>query len=1176
MKKKYRTSLVLGWIAFLSGILLTLLAVDLSRGMCKVPPEIAVPLLTMASLTAEAPSSYALGVFLIMLGFVIFLTRRNKRATMFFSVPYLVLCYLTLYAFYHLDPANPFQIPYLSFFPVEKRTLVFVLFILELFLYLAVVIAFRPVDAQIRARTERKLRAAEKKAADKKAAEEAKEQRQQLLLEQELARQRAEMTLEKERLEQEALRQRLKGKDSDAEGDAGEGEEEPEKPAEPERKLSRKEAKAMKKEQLRLMKETEKKEKKAAKEESPEEEPEGQPFPQKEEIAFPDADEKTAEWPEPEKEEKALPKSEEKAPVKDISWPDIDEKPALRQEKAGKERKARLDMEEKPKKAEKPVKEKKRRGKKAAPPALEEPEEPAPKRAKADPRARYEYSSAEPVDPYKPIQFPDFVEIPEFQTINPNAVGRATGSYAPEQLEEDLETDIFSQVKADTERQAAPAEPAAPKKYSYSGQTSFSKGGIVEATLESMSQAKAAPAEPVKRNPIIGYEPKKQKEPSKAPAVPSNLSPEHPRYKMFESLKEQPQGVSHFPAKSFKAEAPAKKETYGSTYVKEMLRDIEENKAAVPETPSAQVKGAPARRAAVPRKESAVETAAHAAPQAEPEPLRPSSARIAPEPESAAAVSESVESVFVKPQRRPVPEPEVPSRFEDGEEPALTDSDFLLSVGIGGLQSNMQGFASINERNRARYSSPSETFLDDYPSVSTELDEETRAQGETIVNALADFNTEVTLTGIVKGPTVTMYEFKLKDGTPVSKVTSRHDEISYYLGGQHIRILAPIAGKQAVGVEVPNKKRAVIGFKDMLSEYKADPAFKKLKVPMILGRTITGEPKIIDVAKMPHMLIAGTTGSGKSVCINTFICTILYTRSPKEVRLMMVDPKFVELSMYNGIPHLLTPVITDAKKTVKALNWLVDEMERRYQMLSRFGVRNIEGLNNKIVTEKIPCEKLPYIVLIMDEFADLMTVAKNDIETSVSRLTAKARAAGIHLILATQRPSADVITGTIKNNIAGRIAFAVSSNMNSRIILDEGGAESLLGRGDMLLLDPNTIGLTRIQGAFLSDEEVDAIVRYETRNNTTDYLKDELFEDAPEEGGEDEENEAPPDEDSDEALYERAKEICYERGTASASYLQRRMKIGYNRAARLIEMMEDEGIVGPPQGSKPREIIKFK
>ena len=343
---------------------------------------------------------------------------------------------------------------------------------------------------------------------------------------------------------------------------------------------------------------------------------------------------------------------------------------------------------------------------------------------------------------------------------------------------------------------------------------------------------------------------------------------------------------------------------------------------------------------------------------------------------------------------------------------------------------------------------------------------------------------------------------------------------------------------------------------------------------MILGRDIQGEPKVLDVSKCPHLLIAGTTGSGKSVCINGLIASILYTKSPKDVRLIMVDPKVVELNVYNGIPHLLTPVITEPKRVLKMLNWLVEEMDRRYNVFSQAGVRNIENFNSRIHEFGYATEKMPYIVLIMDEFADLMTVIGKDIEDYIRRIMAKARAAGIHVVMATQRPSSEVVTGTIKNNIPTRIAFAASSGMNSRIVLDEMGAENLLGKGDMLLSTQSSPGLVRIQGAFLSEDEVDQIVRHVKKQGEPDYLDEAIFEDEPEP------DDSPISEESlegsDADLYERAKQICFERKGASASYLQRRLSIGYNRAARLVEQMEDEGIVGPANGSKPREILRYE
>ena len=758
-------------------------------------------------------------------------------------------------------------------------------------------------------------------------------------------------------------------------------------------------------------------------------------------------------------------------------------------------------------------------------------------------------------DPNKPVEFPDIAELPELRTIRSDAVSSASvldmeddtpaseASSDVQSVRRNIDTDVFSEVKKEIERTEAEDEPEEEERihFDFKHPKPFARGGMLEATLENMMKDQEPIEKPKK--PIIGFDDgkKDQKEKrSSSSFAPSTLSPEHPRYRMFESLTRSP-NVSHFPSKAFVAE--------------EGEEDI---------TPSAS-----SPEPAVQPKAVAEEASAPAF-----SPDKPEIHKTEPEPEEKDMAPEKMASFdpFTAPPKKKAPVPEE----KDEEEPPKQENELMLSVGIGNLRSNEYGYGSIAQRARQKYSFPSDSILYDYPGISTEIDDETRATGDTIVRTLAEFNVEVELDNIVKGPTVTMYELRLHEGTLVSKVTSKYNELSLNLGGVHIRILAPVPGKQVVGIEVPNKKRAVVGFKDMLKEYKKNPDSSKLSVPMILGRTITGSPQIIDVAKMPHMLIAGTTGSGKSVCINTFICTVLYTRSPKEVRFIMIDPKVVELSIYNGIPHLLTPVITEPKKVVKALKWLCDEMDRRYNMLSRFGVRNIKGLNDKIQNEKLPAEKLPYIVLIMDEFADIMTSSVGkDVDTFVARLTAKARAAGIHLVLATQRPSADVITGTIKSNFPARIAFAVSSGLNSRIILDEQGAENLLGKGDMIFMDPAQLGNKRIQGAFLSDEEVDGISSASKRNGEPDYLTDDIFEDEPEPSEEASDGGSFSDEDSDEVLYEEAKRICYERKTASASYLQRRMRIGYNRAARLIEMMEDDGIVGPPNGSKPREIIDY-
>ena len=786
------------------------------------------------------------------------------------------------------------------------------------------------------------------------------------------------------------------------------------------------------------------------------------------------------------------------------------------------------------------------------------------------------------VDPSEPVSFPDIASIPSFRTID-----------LVSDLEEEAESDailpdptpvaeeppkqhdtvVFSQIKDEMERTGKEEKGSLRKSHDFTKPMSFNKGGMLEATLESLLSSSSAP--PVEKGPIIGYDDKKKdKEKDRKPSssiAPSGLSPDHPRYKLFEALAEKP-NVSHFPSKGFVPEENPDEDLsgYGSVFVSEAKPRPEKRRVSPAETP---VEEAPK---PVRKKPEPVPEEVH---EDEDDEAVASAVEVFEDKSEPVRKPQPIDPFSTPLKKKPQPQKEEASLLpeEEEREDITQENELLLSVGIGGLQSNELGFAGISKRSKKRYTAPSADFLVDYPEVSTTVDEYTREQGEIIVDTLRQFHTEVSLDNIVKGPTVTMYELKLKEGTPVSRVRSRYDEISYNLGGVSIRILAPVPGKQAVGIEVPNSKRAVIGFKDMLHAMKKDPDAKKLRVPMILGRTITGKPTIIDVAKMPHMLIAGTTGSGKSVCINTFVCTVLYTRAPQDVRFMMVDPKVVELSVYNGIPHLLTPVITDAKKVVRALAWLCDEMERRYKMLSKFGVRNIDGFNAKIINENIPAERMPYIVLIMDEFADLMTTVGKDIENYVARLAAKARAAGIHLVLATQRPSADVITGTIKNNFPARIAFAVSSATNSRIILDEGGAESLLGRGDMLFMNPSAMGFERIQGAFLSDEEVDSIASFEKRNCTPDYLAEDIFEEpeaASDGGGDDDADYS--DEDSDEVLYERAKEIVYERKMASASFLQRRMKIGYNRAARLIEMMEDNGIIGPANGSKPREILKYE
>ena len=781
-----------------------------------------------------------------------------------------------------------------------------------------------------------------------------------------------------------------------------------------------------------------------------------------------------------------------------------------------------------------------------------------------------EYVPPRHIDPSERVDVPEVGELPHMKKLRtPEDIPqnhRAAARRPEPEFEMPPESDVFSQLKDELERREEPKEEVHPH-YDPDNASTYSKGGMIEATLETMIEINNEQKEgrgSVSRNssPIIGFDDRREEKKERrnnSSFAPSNLSPDHPRYKLFESLAHQ-KGVSSFPSKTFEAEVPdAEPDAFASTRIKE----DPEPERKVPGLSGFMRNAAPS------------DSDPQAPDRIVPQPVRaPLQQPEAEEDPFEAVQREEAEKKALRQAAMKAADESAEAESEGSDMPKQ-ENELMYSVGIGGLQSNDLGYAGISARSRKKYIAPPANILVDRPKTSSEIDDFTRQQAAVILDTFSDFHVNVTLDEIIKGPTVTMYTFKLGEGVMVQKVTQRENELSYNLGGVRIRILAPVPGRQAVGIEVPNKHRAVIGFKDMLSEFHRREDADKLRVPMILGRTITGEPVTIDVAKMPHMLIAGTTGSGKSVCINAFICTLIYTRSPQDVRLIMVDPKVVELTVYNDIPHLLTPVITEPKKVVKALGWLCDEMDRRYQMISKFGVRNIESLNAKIRNENIPAEKLPYIVLIMDEFADLMTVVGKDIETYVARLAAKARAAGIHLILATQRPSSDVITGTIKNNFPARIAFAVSSGTNSRIILDEGGAENLLGRGDMLLMEPSTMGFQRIQGAFLSDDEVYSVVGFAKSHGSPDYLAEDIFEepDAPEDDGD---SDMDYEDSGDEELYERAKQIVFDRKCASASFLQRRMKIGYNKAARLIEQMEEEGIVGPQNGSKPREILRYE
>lgn len=438
---------------------------------------------------------------------------------------------------------------------------------------------------------------------------------------------------------------------------------------------------------------------------------------------------------------------------------------------------------------------------------------------------------------------------------------------------------------------------------------------------------------------------------------------------------------------------------------------------------------------------------------------------------------------------------------------------------------------------------------------------------------LYSFGVSAKVENVSVGPAITRYELKPAEGVRVSKIANLSDDIALNLAAESIRIEAPIPGKQAVGIEIPNKENEIVHFREIIES----GAFNdhKSKLAFGLGKDVAGDPIVTDIAKMPHVLIAGATGSGKSVCINTLISSILYKAKPSEVKLLMVDPKVVELSVYNGIPHLLIPVVTDPKKAAGALAWAVQEMENRYQLFAKKGVRDIKGYNE--VSKQEETGVLPQIVIIIDELADLMMVASKDVEDSICRLAQKARAAGMHLVIATQRPSVDVITGIIKANIPSRISFAVSSQIDSRTILDMVGAEKLLGKGDMLFYPAGAPKPTRIQGAFVSDKEVEKIVDFIKANGEVTYNEDiiEQIENA-NKTEKDLEAEQAADDDGADPLLMEAIDTVVDTRQASTSFIQRRFKVGYARAGRIIDQMEERGVISGYQGSKPREVLMSK
>jgi S-DNA-T family DNA segregation ATPase FtsK/SpoIIIE len=506
-----------------------------------------------------------------------------------------------------------------------------------------------------------------------------------------------------------------------------------------------------------------------------------------------------------------------------------------------------------------------------------------------------------------------------------------------------------------------------------------------------------------------------------------------------------------------------------------------------------------------------------------------------------------------------------------------------------------------------------------YPDLTvkhTETKEELMANSRLMVQTLQQFGIEVAPGDITRGPTITRYELHPSPGVKLEKINSLTNNLAAALKAERLNVLAPIPGKSSVGVEVPNAVKTKVIMRDLLEspEWKAT----KARIPLALGKDVYGHPIIADLAEMPHVLIAGSTGSGKSVCINTIIASLLFKFSPDQLRFVMIDPKVVELQQYNALPHLVVPVVTDPKKVILALRWVVNEMEKRYQIFAKVGVRNIKAFNERPKDKPLPApepelplmqkkekveagaegfavevdeqivvprdddivipEKLSYIVVIIDELADLMLVAPADVEMAIARITQMARAAGIHCIVATQRPSVDVITGVIKANIPARIAFQVAAKVDSRTILDQMGADKLLGKGDMLYLPPGSAKLTRAQGALITDQEIEHLVDFIAKQGKPSYDLEihKALQKAPSSLGSmplDPDEEGGGMSDEDEALIAKSMDIIRSEKKASTSLLQRRLKIGYGRAARLLDELEDRGIVGPSKGAEPRDIL---
>ncbi len=539
------------------------------------------------------------------------------------------------------------------------------------------------------------------------------------------------------------------------------------------------------------------------------------------------------------------------------------------------------------------------------------------------------------------------------------------------------------------------------------------------------------------------------------------------------------------------------------------------------------------------------------------------------EPEIADTLLSDYNDVFVPAQQQP----SVEEFIEKAPEPVVEDEPIIVREPVKIEEEHiaeepiiLHKQAKVEKKLFASYSLPLNILTDPDRSIKQDSPEELQRQADLLIQKLQDFDVSGKVKAIQPGPVVTMFEVEPAAGTRISKIAGLEKDLALSMSALSIRIIAPIPGTNRIGVEVPNRNRAGVAIKELLQtkEFAANTS----PLTVALGKDVTGKPFMSDVKKMPHLLVAGTTGSGKSVGVNTMICSMLYKSSPEQVKFIMIDPKMVELSIYRDIPHLLAPVVTDTKLAPSVLRNVVDEMERRYEKLMEKKVRNIEGYNEMVAKDGSEPEMF-YLVVVVDEFADLMMVAGKDVETSITRIAQKARAVGIHLIIATQRPTANVITGLIKANMPARLAFKVAQSNDSRIILDQKGADMLLGYGDSLFIPPGTSDALRIHGAFVSDEEVRNIVECAKEFGEPEYNMEILKDHSEEEASNS------PDGEKEDSKYQEALDLVYRKEQASISMIQRDLSIGYNRAAKIFEMMERRGIIEPSTGSsKPRKVIR--